>query len=529
MPRIVFPIIVVIAAMLAQSPALGHFFRSDDYLHLYQIEDLGFWRFLVTPQGGHIVPTAFAVFYLCRVLFDLNANPYYALAIATHGFNVYLLYRVVEKTTGRIGLALAAAFIWGTSSLNQGSIGWYSVYGHVLSGTWTLLFLYGAARVASGQGSLSRPTPWLWFCCMLGAATSFGSGIPVAMLSGPVLYLLLPDVPGRTRVVRTQSILLLVVPALFLAVHGAHYALFGTPTSPDVVARTFVGQVAGEMPSKLIEIFSMFGLLLAYGSASLIFGPLLQFSRSFLLETPWVAYGSGTAMVLALGYSVWRMDRSVRPRALAYLLLAASCYGIIALGRASIYSTMGHPMIEAAMVARYHYLAQAILAGLLALIAAEFYRPVSRAWAWVAAAAAVLLLGANWDASRSISRALPASSGEVFASTVESLEAAIQAGAKGSRVVIENQPFADPWARELIPGLAGIFLIHFPANEVDGRHIYFREKDPQQLEFWRRVGGGRLRELLIDPDRQRERRDGRGDGAVGGRRTKRLDSQPTRG
>jgi hypothetical protein len=278
------------------------------------------------------------------------------------------------------------------------------------------------------------------------------------------------------------------------------------------------------MPSKLIEIFSMFGLLLAYGSASLILGPLLQSCQAFLLATPWVAYGTGTAMVLGLGYSVWRIDRSVRPRALAYLLLAASCYGIIALGRASIYSSMGYPMIEAAMVARYHYLAQAILAGLLAMIAAEFYRPVAKPWMWViAGVGAVLLLGANWDASRSISRGLPASSGKVFASTVESLEAEIQARAKGSRFVIENEPFADPWARELIPGLAGIFLIHFPANEVDGRHIYFRENDPQQLEFWRRVGGGRLRELLIDPDPERRRREDGREGAVGGRTSKRLD------
>jgi hypothetical protein len=519
-PRIVFPVIVVVAAMLAQSPALGHFFRSDDYFHLYQIEDLGFWRFLVTPQGGHVLPTAYAAFYLCRVLFELNANLYYALAIATHGFNAYLLYRLVETMTGRFGLALAAGFVWGTSSLNQGSIGWYSVYGHVLAGTWTLLFLYGAARVSSGRSALTRATPRLWLCCMLGAATSFGSGIPVAMLSGPVLYFLLPDIPGRTRVVRTQCALLLVVPALFLAVHGAHYVLFGTPTSEEVVARTFVGQIAGEMPSKLVEIFSMFGLLLAYGSASLIFGPVLQFSRAFLVETPWVAYCTGTAMMLALGYSVWRLDRSVRPRALAYLFLAASCYGIIALGRASIYNTMGYPMIEAAMVARYHYLAQAILAVLLAMIAAEFYRPVAKPWMWVAGVAALLLLGANWNASRNINRALPASSEKVFASTVASLEAEIRARARGSRVVIDNEPFADPWARELIPGRAGVFLIHFPANEVDGRHIYFREQDSRQLEFWRRVGGGRLRELLIDPGPERGRRDR---SRHGGRRTKRLD------
>lgn len=526
MPRIVFPLILLVAAVVAQSPALGHSFRGDDYLHLYQIEDLGFWRFLLTPHGGHVLPTAYTVFYLCRVLFDLNANGYYALAIATHALNVYLLYRIVETSTRKPTIALVAAFIWGTSGLNQGSIGWYSVYGHIFAGTWTLLFLYGVARVASGDRALTRATPWLWFGYMLAAATSFGAGIPVAMLSGPLLYLFLPDTPGRFRAMRILCALLIVVPVLFLSVHWMHYLLFVSDAAGSAAGKTLATQIAGMTPSSWLEIISMFSMLLSYGTASLVFGPLLPLFGLSVLRSAWVAYGFTAAMLLALGCTVRRIDLSVRPQAIGLLLFAAGSYGIIALARASIYDVHGYPMMHAASETRYHYLAPALLALFLAMLAAEFDRPVVKPWRWIATIAATLLLGANWTASRNINDALSADSGALFASTVDSIESKIHAQAEGSKVVIQNKPFAGAgWGHESIPGLAAVFLIHFPENLVDGRRVYFSEKDPDRLAYWRRVGGQRLRDLLIAPRRDasaRGRKDGRR-GAIGVRRAKHLD------
>ena len=90
-----------------------------------------------------------------------------------------------------------------------------------------------------------------------------------------------------------------------------------------------------------------------------------------------------------------------------FVLLAAGCYGIIALARAGVYSTHGLPMMYAATETRYHYQAPAILAGLLAFLAARFYRPLAKPWLWVATGAAVLLLCGNWVASPL--RAIPCS------------------------------------------------------------------------------------------------------------------------
>jgi hypothetical protein len=122
--------------------------------------------------------------------------------------------------------------------------------------------------------------------------------------------------------------------------------------------------------------------------------------------------------------------------------------------------------------------------------------------------AGVLLLGANWSASRVVVDLHPADAGEIYAKTIKAFDAKIRSQRKGTNVVIKNKPFAGAgWGRKHIPGLATIFIIHFPENVVDGRCVYFREKDPERLEYWRSLGGNRLRDLLIAPgDRSLKRR-----------------------
>ena len=525
MPRIVLPFFVVVVAIVSQTPALGHAFRADDFLHLYQMQDYGFWRFIFTPHGGHVIPTAFSAFYLSRVFFDLNANAYYGLAIATHALNAYLLYRIVEISTRRSGLALAAAVIWGSSSLNLGSIGWYSVYGHVLAGMWTLLFLRSVAGVVDGEAPLPRSKPWLWTGYLFGAATSFGIGIPIAMLAGPALYFLLPDTPRRIPAVRSVCSLLLVVPVLFMLAHWQHSLHLPAEISAAGVDTNFVErQIVVLAPSMLFVVLSMFEMLLAYGTASLVFGPLLAYSDLAGTQSIWFAQAFGAVMVLALGYSVWRIDPSRRPRAIAYLLLTAGCYGIVALARATLYDELGRTVLWAAAKARYHYLAPALLAGLLAFVAAERFQRVPKGLLWSAPVAALLLVVANWNAGHGVVALHPPECADEFPKTIKQIEAKIQAGARGSKVVIENKAFVGPGMMyRLLPGDAAVFLIRFPENEVDGRRVYFSESDSAALALWKQKGGERLRDLLIAPPPKKAGQAKTRGGPVGGRRTKRLD------
>lgn len=210
---------------------------------------------------------------------------------------------------------------------------------------------------------------------------------------------------------------------------------------------------------------------------------------------------------------------------LGFWRFMAGCYGIIALGRAAIYSGIGYPMLEAASVSRYHYLPQVILAVLLAQIAAKFYRPLAKPWLAVATVLASLLLMANWNWSRSINGDLPHDAGDQFAETVRSFEGEIHSRVQGRRVVIQNKPFAGGgyMGRQLAPGVAAVFMIRFPENEVDGRRVFFSEKNSETLKYWKTFGGSRLKDLLIAPRPGDAGRKGSRGGAVGVRRTKRLD------
>jgi hypothetical protein len=123
----------------------------------------------------------------------------------------------------------------------------------------------------------------------------------------------------------------------------------------------------------------------------------------------------------------------------------------------------------------------------------------------------------NFVASQAVNRTLPREAGSFFTNTVDSLENEIHARSPGSTVLIENTPFADPWTRELVPGVAAVFLIHFPNNEVDGRRVHFTENDPERLAYWMHYGGPRLRDLLIAPGPRQGLGEDRSRGDVGGR------------
>ena len=94
----------------------------------------------------------------------------------------------------------------------------------------------------------------------------------------------------------------------------------------------------------------------------------------------------------------------------------------------------------------------------------------------------------------------------------------------GVAVIIENKPFFGAgWGYKLVPGDAAVFIIRYPENEVDGRHVYFSESDSTQLAHWKQVGGERLSDLLIAPPKKQARNKKSRRGNVGGRRSKRLD------
>jgi hypothetical protein len=501
----------VLCAAAVQSPALGHFFRDDDFLHLYQIVDLGYMRFVFTPHGGHVLTTTFSIFYLCYELFGLHAEWYTLLALATHLLNVFLLYRIVDVSSGRPELALLAALFWGMSGLAQGSVGWYSVYGHVLAATFSLWFLVDVARVARGERELSRWAAVRWNALLLAAATSFGTGIAVAMLAAPATYLLLGDHPRRRLAALSLCALPLVIPILYVAAHWTHAQLVVDPA----FAEGLEWQRAAMRPSSWLVAGSLLGKLVAYGVSSLLLGPFLVFVDDRVPFAPLA--GATPDRVIQISYAIaaivlaWlvaaarRASAPRRQRLAAYSILIAACYGIIAVGRGVLYDHIGFLLPKAAVQPRYHYLAAALVAVPLALAAAELTPPLvrlgRRGRAVVAALLGVAVL-TNLSGSRAVNASLPAPRArEDYDAAISEIQAAIQSRPPGSIVRIENRTFPSAGLihEDLFPGWAALFVIHFPENEVDGRRVHFVERNPRRLANARRFGRTRVSEILVVP------------------------------
>jgi hypothetical protein len=189
--------LVLAAAVLR--PVLGRTFYKDDYLHLYQLRDSGALEFLLTPHAGHIYLTRNAVFLVCHALFGLDGEGYYALAWATHLLNVALLFEVVLGFTQRRFLASFVACLWGACLANHGTLAWFSVYGHALATTFLLWVLLELAQVARGTRTYTRLTALRWGLLLFAGASSFGTGLAVALSFWAAVWFLAPAPERRAR------------------------------------------------------------------------------------------------------------------------------------------------------------------------------------------------------------------------------------------------------------------------------------------------------------------------------------------
>src|SRR5262245_19190971 len=167
-------------AALTYYPITRNFFFADDFLNLFNIRNDPALTYLVTPNGGHMLLTRNAVFYLTFQLFGASPEGYYWTSFLTHLLNVGLLYRLERLATGDAPLASFGAALWGTSPLNEGTLGWYAVLGQVLVATALLVILGQVHRLSAAHRPPSRAMRCGWYVLALIAATSFGTGIAVA-------------------------------------------------------------------------------------------------------------------------------------------------------------------------------------------------------------------------------------------------------------------------------------------------------------------------------------------------------------
>jgi hypothetical protein len=476
--------IPILLAALVYFPITGNYFFADDFLHLYRVRNEGILPYLLIPRGGHLLVTSNAVFYVMDLFFGSHPEPYYWLALLTHLVNVGLLFAVIRLFTQSPYVACFGAALWGIAPLNEAAIGWYSVFGQVLVATVMLIMLYQLGRVAAGY-PMPRRAPLIWCGLLLAACTSFGVGIGLTLAFPVAAFLLLPPSPTRTRIVIILAILAIVVPALYFALTRITTIVYNPRTAPIFFE-----------PNPITNLL-MLTSLLDYGVASVVVSQVVP-----QLDYPTLLAHAITALfVIGLIATLLTAPPAVRRQILFCIVLCVGCYGMIVIGRAAFFAAAGRSQAFI-RPGRYHYAppipAAIALCVMLAYLGTRIrLRPMAKnalLGAWI-----VIALAAHYAFARPIDH--HAAARRETNAVLEAVSHAIDAGTTQG-VYIPNRPFQSlgpifVTRQDIFPGWAGVFVIFYPENQVDGKPVYFVTPDPKVISAAQE--GRRTNGLIIQP------------------------------
>jgi hypothetical protein len=473
----------------------GVAFHDDDYLHLYDLVNLGPGQFLLTNFGGHLQLARNVVYVALYAGFGPHAPSSMVVVLLTHLLNVALLVWAIWRLTGNGPVASVAAAWWGTSAVNLDTLGWLSVYGQVLSVTATLWVVGRVAGLAAG-GTFGRATPAACSLAAVVAATSFGSGLAAALCLPLVAWLLLAPSAGRRRLVRALALTAAGLGVLYLAADRLNVWLFGTPSAAYVVP--FLG-------AHVATMLRFFVQLVVNGTAVASLGPFFP---------PLQALGSWTTPLAgALALLLLALSPAPRHRVFACLVLSLAPYAAIAQARFLL--ALNHP-IESALVGRYHYAAPLGIVLALALAVAALLDRLPARWP------RALYLAGGYGAAIAVYACCfpPVPQHEAAGREVEralaGIVAAVRASPPGADVYVRHQPFfwsdvtsitvgehVIPVPPGHFPGVAGLFALFHPSHVVEGRRVFFVVGDPVKLASWRHGRHGST--LLVSEGEMRAR------------------------
>jgi hypothetical protein len=216
----------------------------------------------------------------------------------------------------------------------------------------------------------------------------------------------------------------------------------------------------------------MFGYLLSAGASNLLVG----------FAAPLAGFPSVTTTLATLVFAVVivvafvRASKRERLRLLGLFVFAAGCYGVIAAGRATVLP-VPHVAMSAA-VPRYHYVGMLPLAILSScalgrLTAGRYGTRVQYGLLLIAVALAIIFhtMGPAFIDPHLAAR-------KETMEVVDQIRTEIEKAPPGSEARIENRPLSSGGLplrdfRSGFPGWAGIFVLFFPDNVVDGKRVRF--------------------------------------------------------
>lgn len=481
-------------ALVAWRQLRAGYFYSDDFQTLYDFANGTIGRALFEPAFGHVNTTRNGFAGLLYLLFGPRADVFFAIELALHALNAFLVYRLAWRLTAARDIALAVASVWAIAPLHHGTLDWYAAHGHAWIAALVLLML-GRLLTFEQRGTRLGPgEAVLWGVALMIIPTSYGVGMGIAF-SFPVVALVIASSRLRPAALAVLFGALALFAAAYVAVK-AHYpppvARYGHVASPPL------RELIAGIPTALI----IFVHLVVISISGFVLGPFFDPAA----YPSWVDVAAAAVFVLIVAAALRVGTR--RRWLLGLLLLALGPFPLIALGRAPM--VVDVTPAAWALTARYHYLPQAALALALAVAVADLRDAARRAGAaarWLPASRAALGAWLAFALVGLVVRPLPMEMHVPDRNGVEralrTIRRAVAATPVGETAYISNEEFAPMRFLALFqgdwkfPGLAGVFVIYFRGTELDGRPVRFVATDARQLEAT--AGGGRIATLLIPP------------------------------
>jgi hypothetical protein len=478
---LLLPLAVAIGgAAVVFAPILGDYFHQDDFVNLQAIVNEPLAQYVLRPFGGHLLVVRNLLFFLFYGAFGTHVEWWFAVVLLHHLLNVGLLFALLFRITRSAALACFGALLWGTAPVQEGALGWYSVYGQVVVVTVILLVLLGmTARWRAGD-RLRLGETLLWCALALLGATAFGMGVAVALFLPIAIWLLFPRAPLGVRL----GVLLLwpIVGGGYWAAHKLFAEQFHDRAYFDFLMLLALSSYWANGAAMLPHLW-------AAGASALVSG---------LAYTP-ASYPSATGYVLgglvAAAIVVGLIVAAPRERRLLLALtgMVLAIYAVIAAGRATLYAQTA-PAYGAALP-RYHHAVTiplvAILCLLLARLAAALRPP---AWTGTALLVGWVLVAAGLYARTPWRIELHRADRTFTQQAITRIERAIRDAPPGQTVVLPNE-HVPPVIHDGYVGSAALFTIFFPRDV--GRRVRFVEADDAVRA--RAAPGSRLAAVLVPP------------------------------
>jgi len=454
---------------------LSTFFFSDDFIHFYRISNWHPLEFIFSNIGGHLFIFRNLIIYCMFKLFGLNSVAYFLTVLLTHLGSSYILYKIIYLLTDKPSLAAAGMLIWGICPVNYATLSWYAAYGQVIIGFFFLLFLYDLLRIEKGKILFSMNIVIRWSIYLFLMAASYGTGLAIACLSPIAIVIILWENNKKWKIAASMLPVIALILLLFIFKDSIYYFLSGEVQHSNPVA-------LGVALNYYKLILKMFIGMWAYGIYCMAAFPMLFFFSP--MKYPTAAIFISIPVVILFIVLFFRSKEYRRHYAVLSIFFLG-LIGLTAYGRAPICEILNISINFCSVQSRYYYVIFIIIILILASMADELldiFPKIAKVIVPIVLIVIAISIYPSIDLAKRIDFTnTSVKAKEIYYNTITDIERTIRAYPEGSAVFIDNK-MNDPIPLFLpsdtdFPGKAAIFSIKYPNNTVEGRRVYFIEKD----------------------------------------------------